>query len=108
LPTELVAFINNGVELPQVAVYNKGPLQSVDLICVGSRDSGDLQINDSSVLSAGVHFTNEGPIITVKEYDSAVEVRISMANLTNLLELACYSQHPQGALYRLTTGTCVN
>jgi len=96
------------VELPQVAVYNKGPLQSVDLICVGGEDSGDLQINYTSVLSAGVHFTNEGPIITVKEYDSAVEVSISMANLTNILQLACNSQQPQGALYRVTTGTYVN
>ena len=91
-------------------MYNEELLQSVTLICANGEGSRDLQIDIvhdelPRPLPHGVHFTTEGPTFTVKEFDNAIEVSISMANLSNSLGVACSSQQSQAfAHYLLTTG----
>jgi len=115
MPPEQVAFISNGVELPELAVYNKELQQPIILVCTGGEESRDLQIDivqteSSHTLPHGVHFiTEEGLTVIVQEFDNVIEVSISIDDLISSLGVNCSSQQSQAyAHYVVTTGTLLS
>ena len=102
---EPLAFLSNGIQLPEQAVYNLEFPVPINLICAGTDESDKLQIETNHgdlplPLNTGLHYTTGGMGIFVSEFKNAIEIIININadsfterfRITEFVEFSCISQ----------------